>query len=82
MERLWFKAKQYGWGWYPVTWEGWLVTLGYIASAFLLIHMIDPSHRTASQVFTSFIIPFAILTAILLAVCFATGEKPSWRWGN
>lgn len=25
--KLWFKAKNYGWGWYPVTWEGWTVTI-------------------------------------------------------
>ncbi len=82
MERLWFKAKQYGWGWYPATWEGWLVTLGYIAAVFSLFNIVETSHRTAMQVFTSFFIPFAILTAILLAVCFKMGEKPSWRWGN
>jgi predicted GH43/DUF377 family glycosyl hydrolase len=22
---FWFRAKEYGWGWYPATWEGWLV---------------------------------------------------------
>lgn len=27
--RLWFKAKRFGWGWVPVTWEGWALTGGY-----------------------------------------------------
>ena len=22
-QKLWFKAKLYGWGWYPCSWEGW-----------------------------------------------------------
>lgn len=28
---FWFRAKEYGWGWYPATWEGWLVLLVFIA---------------------------------------------------
>ena len=34
-EGYWFKAKLYGWGWTPVTWQGFSVTLGYIALVFL-----------------------------------------------
>jgi hypothetical protein len=30
--RYWFPMKTYGWGWGPpCTWEGWLVTLTYVA---------------------------------------------------
>jgi hypothetical protein len=25
MTRLWFRTRSYGWGWSPVTVEGWLV---------------------------------------------------------
>ncbi|HYC83050.1 MAG TPA: hypothetical protein VEB60_00680, partial [Candidatus Paceibacterota bacterium] len=28
-QRLWFKRKLYGWGWTPVTWQGWLAVLAY-----------------------------------------------------
>ena len=21
-KKIWFKAKRYGWGWYPSTWQG------------------------------------------------------------
>jgi hypothetical protein len=24
-EKLWFRAKRYGWGWTPTSWQGWLV---------------------------------------------------------
>lgn len=30
-KQLWFKRKTYGWGWVPVTWQGWLLTFGYVA---------------------------------------------------
>ncbi len=25
-DKLWFKAKKFGWGWTPCSWEGWTVT--------------------------------------------------------
>ncbi len=28
--KYWFKAKNYGWGWYPATWQGWLILAGFI----------------------------------------------------
>jgi hypothetical protein len=80
MERLWFKAKQYGWGWYPVTWEGWSVIAVYLLFLWTVIH---GSQAIFGQ--KHFIIPYltgvATLTTILLIVCFKTGEKPEWRWG-
>jgi hypothetical protein len=33
MARYWFRPKRYGFGATPVTWEGWLLTLGYAALA-------------------------------------------------
>ena len=30
-DRPWFRARASGLGWTPVTWEGWLVTIGSMA---------------------------------------------------
>ena len=29
MNKFWFKPKTYGYGAFPITWEGWLLTLGF-----------------------------------------------------
>jgi len=29
----WFKARESGLGWTPITWEGWIVTLGAMVAA-------------------------------------------------
>ncbi len=34
MRKAWFKPKKFGWGWAPISWEGWLVTIVFV---FLLI---------------------------------------------
>ena len=84
-KKLWFKAKTYGWGWTPASWQGWL-TLGlYLVVTLSLTFSLAPTDsgmiESASEAMVFFgavIIP----TAILLVICFLTGEKPRWRWGK
>jgi ABC-type amino acid transport system permease subunit len=85
MNRLWFRARDYGWGWTPVTLEGWLVMLaflvaiGAVTAVFLyqLRHGADPGRATRL-----FMLGIAILCGIVVAICWATGERPRWRWGE
>ena len=75
---IWFPAKKYGWGWgLPITWQGWLVLVGYfiIVTAFLLV--VNPAQSPIK-----FYLSIAMATVILLCICFAKGEKPKWRWGD
>ncbi len=81
MEKLWFKAKEYGWGWVPVTWQGWAVTVGYVVLAVLFGFTIDENSPPQEIVFT-FIFPVAMLTALLIRIAYVKGEKPGWRWGS
>jgi uncharacterized membrane protein YhaH (DUF805 family) len=77
---LWFRAKDYGWGWYPVTWEGWTLTLGYIVIAVGGAMLVaDNQQSPLAVLFFPFIL---VLTTILLFTCYYTGEKPEWRWGG
>lgn len=81
MKQKWFKAKEYGWGWYPVTWQGWTVTLGYVLLAVLFAFTLDKDSPPEEIVFT-FLLPVALLTATLIRIAYVTGEKPSWQWGK
>jgi hypothetical protein len=71
--KLWFKAKTYGWGWTPNTWQGWSVILLY-SVLLVLIMVYFPSFWKA--------IGIAIIIVTLFAICYKTGEKPRWRWGK
>jgi hypothetical protein len=79
-ERYWFKAKLYGWGWTPATWQGWLVIFVYIALVLLFSRMIDENSPPNEVAFT-FMLPVLSLTIALLRICYKTGEKPRWQWG-
>jgi len=76
----WFKAKLYGWGWVPVTWQGWAVTLGYLVLVILLGLTIDNSSTPLEVAFTIGL-PALLLTATLIRICYKKGEKPRWQWG-
>jgi hypothetical protein len=82
---LWFRARSYGWGWTPVTIEGWLVVLAFLAAVGIVTAMFlarlrqgaDPRPATLL-----FLLGLAILVGLLVAICWATGERPRWRWGE
>lgn len=78
---LWFKAKRYGWGWYPCTWQGWAITLGYVVAAIAIGLTID-EQSSAKEVALSFALPMILLTSGLIHIAYITGEKPRWRWGG
>ena len=62
-EKLWFGPKRFGWGWSPVSWEGWLasaLTAG-VAIAFSL----------AGQP-----IPTVLIVGGLVALCILKGTSP------
>lgn len=81
-KKLWFRAKRYGWGWQPVTWQGWAILLGYLVIMISTASRIDARSHSGSDTLIGFAIPFIALTAALIWICYRTGEKPSWRWGD
>ncbi|MCX6715203.1 MAG: hypothetical protein NTX72_05330 [Candidatus Uhrbacteria bacterium] len=81
MKKLWFKAKQYGWGWYPATWQGWLVLLGFLVLDFGNVFRLDVKHGSSPAVAREFFIETIILVIVLIWICYRTGEKPRWSWG-
>jgi hypothetical protein len=80
-KKLWFGAKRYGWGWTATTWQAKLITLIYIVG---LVHSWTQSYRehSLSETLLHFALDFAILTGFYLAICYYTGEKLAWRWGD
>ncbi|MBI4021650.1 MAG: hypothetical protein HY369_05390 [Candidatus Aenigmarchaeota archaeon] len=82
MQRLWFKAKRYGWGWYPVTWQGAAVTLAYVASLVAASLSLLSDQEPSWEAVVGYFIVVAVLTGFLLVICWKTGERPRWRWGS
>lgn len=81
-KKLWFKAKLYGWGWVPCSWEGWLVLLSFVIFQFWNFLRLDKYSHSSSDTIRPFVIQTFIAVSILIWVCYKKGEKPRWRWGN
>jgi RsiW-degrading membrane proteinase PrsW (M82 family) len=79
-QKLWFKAKHYGWGWYPCSWEGWLIIVLFLA-IFLPVMRLMTNSNSLMWAASGFLI-IGILIIILLIICYKKGEKPGWRWGK
>ena len=92
---LWFKARRFGWGWTPCSAEGWFVT---IAAALALIGgdwvVLSLAGRLGGG-FDALLPPISVWSAVaamvgwnalvlvpILWICWKTGERPRWRWGN
>jgi hypothetical protein len=74
----WFPAKRYGWGWGPPrVWQGWLVLVLFFALVAAGCLIFWPAGRSVG-----FVVYTAVLIVLLIAVCWARGEPPRWRWGK
>ena len=73
----WFRAKRYGWGWgLPSSRHGWVFFAAWnvaLVAGFVALWRYHPLARMAW---------LAVLTLVLVGVCYAKGEPPSWRWGE
>lgn len=73
--KIWFKRKKYGFGWYPVSWQGWLTILIWVILFVFTISYFD--HEWLKNLIIVF-----ILTSLLIYISYKKGEKPGWRWGD
>lgn len=76
--KIWFKRKLYGYGWYPSSLEGWLIVLFYI----LALIFISIRITNESSFLLEFNLPVIVLTLVLIFISYKKGEKPRWQWGK
>jgi hypothetical protein len=75
--QYWFPAKRYGWGWGPPTaWQGWAVLAVWIVVLLCAGFALLPGRPMAFQ------LSAVGMVLVLLLICYAKGEPPSWRWGG
>lgn len=79
-DRIWFRNKRYGWGWFPITWEGWATLVVYLVALFAAVSRMkaESPHAVPQEFFPQIV----GLTGLLLIVCLVKGEAPRWRWGK
>ena len=75
MNKYWFKRKENGFLWEPLSWKGWLIILLFgiiMVSDFMLI---DSRSHSVSDTLINFV-PFAVILIItLFFICWLTSER-------
>ncbi len=77
--KYWFKAKTYGWGWYPATWQGWLIISVYLILFSILMYIFETN---IEKYLHFYLISVFILTGLLIYISYKKGEPAKWRWGK
>jgi uncharacterized membrane protein len=80
-EGYWFKARLFGYGWMPATWQGWVTMFIFLVLVFANTYRFVSQGHSRQDVPVSFLIETFLLVALLLVVCLVKGEKPRWHWG-
>jgi len=71
---LWFGQKKYGFGWTPLTWQGWAIVAVYTIGILSDLYVVR-DHAT-------FLLHALLYTVLLIAICYLKGETPRWNWGK
>src|SRR5579862_5966269 len=80
MKKYWFRRKRYGWGWFPVTWQGWIVTLGFVLC--IVATSIGFGTKTHPERLVWFFVSLVIALIAFITICYKTGEPLKWQWGE
>lgn len=81
-KKLWFKAKRYGFGWTPASWEGWAVLFVFIVFEVWNFLRIDATSHSNSDTLRPFIIQTFLAIIALTLISSWKGEKFGWKWGD
>ncbi len=81
-KQIWFKAKHYGYGWYPATWQGWVVIGIFLALDLLLALGLAPLLDRNTRWLWLFFSGLIVINGTLIYICAKTGEPAKWRWGK
>jgi prolipoprotein diacylglyceryltransferase len=73
----WFAPKRYGYGsGLPISWQGWLVTIGFLAIVFTLVFAL----RERPMQLVAALVPITLVFMVIAARTTKGGWR--WRWGD
>ena len=76
----WFRAWSYGWGWVPVTWQGWTIIAVFILVVLVYVGIIDSISPSISDTVIIAAPSVVLLSLLLTFICYKTGEHSGLQW--
>lgn len=86
----WFKTKRYGWGWYPSSATGWVVTIAFavyiavLGICFTVIADIVRAHDPGKGIYLIVLYIGSVLSSIgaFMYIASKRGDRPNWLWSR
>ena len=72
----WFRPKRYGFGATPVTWQGWALTIGFVAIVYAVVF----AFRWQPLIIFAILIPLVVIFTLITLKTTRDGWR--WRWGE
>lgn len=83
MQHYWFKPKRYGFGAAPSSWQGWALTVAYVAIVAALGAWMSAVEGEVATRALPFIAIVLALTILFVGIAWRTTEGGwRWRWGD
>jgi len=83
MQHYWFKPKRYGFGAAPSSWQGWALTIAYVAIVAALGAWMGAEEGEVATRALPFIAIVLALTILFVGIAWRTTEGGwRWRWGD
>jgi hypothetical protein len=84
INEYWFKSKRFGWGFVPISWEGWLMVF-ILVGLMMLSGYLNNIFTEPVSIKDSFAFLFDVALIILASMPIhlkKSKDKPRWRWGK
>lgn len=82
-QKYWFKRRRYGYGWLPVTWQGWLTIIVFLAVVFGgMVILKDTRHNEFSIEVVWYLLLVFLDIVVVTFIARKKGPAPKWRWGK
>jgi len=77
MSKRWFRVHKF-WGWYPVTWEAWLVVISMAISIGGVFFLVDSTSNSISDTLFTALAPISLIITLAIFSAVLKGEKPAF----
>ncbi len=77
MFKPWFKLNKWKTGWIPISWQGWLLTIGFIGMTMYNFFRIHQSSQSIFDTLLIFIPQTLIFAGLFSTLCYFRSERSS-----
>lgn len=81
MSTPWFRVHKF-WGWYPISWQAWIVIAAMAVSTAGIFFLVDSSSHSVSETIIGSFPPISLIVTSAIFIALMKGERPVFGGAN